>query len=89
MTNMPPTLTREEFEEKAKYVQTFKVWIQVSPSLQHCLTITKEQAMELVEFGFSNGGLVFAISNLNYPTELELSTTSQWYDAWVLAGRSK
>ncbi len=82
---MPPVLTREQFDKELPFIRTFKVWVQISPSLQYNLLITKEQAIEMANAAFEVGNKLFAITN--FKGILELSTTSQWYDKWVLEGK--
>jgi hypothetical protein len=77
MQTFEPRMDREVFEREFRHASRFAVWVQVNTAVQMCLEITKEQAREIANFGFENGGFVWGQYN---HALLELSITSQWYD---------
>ncbi len=78
---MPPTLTREQFKDCLNRARSFGVWIQISPVRQMLWPISEQTAKEIADEGFENGPIWGQLCQNGC---LELSITSQWYDAYIL-----
>jgi hypothetical protein len=70
-----PVMDREYFEECLQRANRFAVWVQVNQIVQCDLPITREQAIEVAEYGFENGGCVWGML---LDGCLSVSLTSQW-----------
>jgi hypothetical protein len=77
-----PVLDREAFYDKLTKAESFGVWVQLNQGLQHCLPITRDQAVYLAEYTFSSSKLpIYGQLCEGMPGKgpvLELSNTSQW-----------